>query len=233
MDISPYDDRLPPVTDILQILGADPEVSAKGTSIGTAKFQPKLKSLTLIMFSNLYPLTNTRFINLGRAQFLCDLIIRAPIDICTHIFQTIRKTVSRMRLSFYSLITPKDGAILVRQRPISMVSFQMSKSHSSTEREKQNLSKIPKNESVLHATLSGHGLATHTTLRHTKTTSHHTPKLQSTSTQPKQPSSHADKLTTLVEGLHERISRLANTIYSTNNQVQMHLTTIKTQLDEI
>ena len=128
---------------------------------------------------------------------------------------------------------PKDGTILVRQCPISMVSFQMSKSHSSTEREKQNLSKTPKNESLLHATLSGHGLATHTTLRHTKTTSPHTPKLQSTSTQPEQPSSHADKLTTLVEGLHERISRLANTIYSTNNQVQMHLTIIKTQLDEI
>ena len=35
VDISPYDDRLPPVTDILQILGVDPKVSAKGTSIGT------------------------------------------------------------------------------------------------------------------------------------------------------------------------------------------------------
>ena len=86
VDISPYDDRLPPVIEILHILGADHEVSAKGTSIGTTKFGPKLKTLTLIMFSNLYPLTNTGFINLERAQFLCDLITGAPIDICAHIF---------------------------------------------------------------------------------------------------------------------------------------------------
>ena len=71
MDISPYDDRLPPVTDILQILGADHEVSTKGTFIETVKFEPKLKTLKLIMFSNLYPLFNIGFINLGRAQFLC------------------------------------------------------------------------------------------------------------------------------------------------------------------
>ena len=86
VDISPYDGKLPLVTDILQILGADNEVSTKGTSIGTEKFEPELKTLTLIMFSNLYPLSNTRFINLVRAQFLCDLIIGAPIDICAHIF---------------------------------------------------------------------------------------------------------------------------------------------------
>ena len=86
MDISPYSDRLPLVIDILQILGVDHEVSAKGTSIGTAKFEPELKTLTLIMFSNLYPLTDTGFINLGRAQFLCDLIIGVLIDICAHIF---------------------------------------------------------------------------------------------------------------------------------------------------
>ena len=123
--------------DILQILGADHEVSDKGTSIGTAKFELELKALTLIMFSNLYPLSNIGFINLGRAQFLCDLITGTPIDICTHIFQTIGKTVARtvaqMCLPFRSLIMkimvlkgvrpPRDGTILVRQRPISMLSL--------------------------------------------------------------------------------------------------------------
>ena len=64
VDISPYDDRLRPVTNILQILRANHEVSAKGISIGTATFGPELKTLTLIMFSNLYSLTNTGFINL-------------------------------------------------------------------------------------------------------------------------------------------------------------------------
>ena len=81
-----YDDKLPQVTDILQILGLNHEILAKGTSIGTAKFAPELKTLTLIMFSNLYPLSNTGFINLGKARFLCDLITRVPIDIYAHIF---------------------------------------------------------------------------------------------------------------------------------------------------
>ena len=40
-------------------------------------------------------------------------------------------------------------------------------------------------------------------------------------------------MTVLVEGLHEHISGLANVIYSTNSQVQMHLTTTETQLDVI
>ena len=126
--------------DILQILGPDHEISSKGTSIGTTKFAPKLKTLTLIMFFNLYRMSNTRFINLGRAQFLCDLITGVSIDICAHIFQ-IGKTAAQTYLPFCSLIMkimalkgvrpPKDGKILVRLRPISMVSLQASKSHSS------------------------------------------------------------------------------------------------------
>ena len=95
MDISPYDDKVPQVLDILKILGDEHEVLAKGISIGTAKFRPELKTLTFILFTNLYALSNTGFINLGRAQFLCDLITGAPIDICAHIFQTIGKTVAR------------------------------------------------------------------------------------------------------------------------------------------
>ena len=66
-DRSPYDDRQPSMSDILRILGEEHEVSAKGTSIGTAKFKPELKTLTFIMFFNLYPLSNTGFINLGWA----------------------------------------------------------------------------------------------------------------------------------------------------------------------
>ena len=191
MDISSYGDRLPLVTDILQILGADHEVSTKGTSIGTAKFEPELKTLTLTMFSNLYPLTNTGFINLGRAQFLCDLIIGVSIDIYAHIFQTMGKTAgrvaARMCLPFYNIIMkimvlkgvcpPKDGTILVCLCPISMKSLQMSKSHPFAEREKQNPSKTPKSESLPHATLFGHGSTAHTTPGHTETASLHTPKL--------------------------------------------------------
>ena len=162
VDKSSYNDRLPAVTDILRILGDEYEVSAKGTSIGTAKFKPELKTLTFIMFFNLYPLSNTGFINLGRAQFLCDLITRTLIDICAHIFQTIGKIAARsaakMCLPFCSLLMkiilhegvspPRDGKLLVHRRPISISSLEKSKSHSSIERKKQNLSTPPKGEFV-------------------------------------------------------------------------------------
>ena len=94
VDLTPYDDRQPQIQDILQILGPSHEISSKGTSISTAKFAPELKTLTLIMLFNLYPLSNISFINLGRAQFLCDIIIGVLIDICAHIFQTIGKTAA-------------------------------------------------------------------------------------------------------------------------------------------
>ena len=187
------------------------------------------------MFFNLYPLSNTAFINLGRAQFLCDLITRVPIDICVHIFQTIGKIVARMVaqtcLPFCSLlmkimvlkgVRPQtDGKILARLRSLSMISLQASKSHSS---------KAPKSEFFPHATPSGHGSAT---LVHTETATPITPELQTTNTPTIQPSSKADKLSTLIESLSQPIFGLERILYSTNNQVQMCLTTIETQLDAI
>ena len=184
------------------------------------------------MFSNTYPLSNTGFINLGRAKFLCDLIIGALVDIYAHIFQTIGKTAAitaaQMCLPFCSLIMkivvlkgvhpPRDGIIIVRQCPISMLSFQMSKSHSSAEQEKKNLSKTPKSESIPHVTPFGHGLVTHTTNGHTKIASPLIFEPQTTSTQLGQSSSHANRLTVLVEGLHEHTLGLANVIYSTNSK---------------
>ena len=97
------------------------------------------------MFSNLYPLSNTTFNNLRRAQFLCDLIIEVLIDICAHIFQTIRKIAARSAargcIPFCSLIMkfilreginpPSYGKMITRPRPISMITLQASKSHSS------------------------------------------------------------------------------------------------------
>ena len=111
----------------------------------TAKFALELTTLKLIMFSNLYPLSNITFINLGRAQFLYDLIIEAFIDICAHIFQSIRKTAARSAaqgcIPFCGLIMkfilrkginpPPDGKMMTRPRPISMITLQASKSHSS------------------------------------------------------------------------------------------------------
>ena len=186
MDLTLYDDRTPKVQDILQVLGLDHEVSNKGTSINTAKFAPKLTTLKLIMFSNLYPLSNTAFINLGKAQFLSDLITGAPIDICAHIFQIIGKTAARsatqacipfcsliMKIMLLEGVNPlSDGKIMNRPRPISMITLQASKSHSS---------KTPKSEHISPATPYAHGSDTHV---HTMTISPVTPELQSTSNQP-------------------------------------------------
>ena len=137
VNLTAYDDRTPKIQDILQVLGPDHEVSSKGTSISTAKFAPKLTTLKLILFSNLYLLSSTTFFNLGRAQFLCDLITRAPIDICAHIFQTNRKTMARSAargcIPFCSLIMkfilreginpPLDGKMMTRPCPISMITL--------------------------------------------------------------------------------------------------------------
>ena len=70
---------------------------------------------------------------------------------------------------FKGVHPPKDGKILARLQPISMVSLRASKSHSS---------KVPKCESFPHVTLSSHGSATHISPGHTKIASPHTPKLQ-------------------------------------------------------
>ena len=203
VNLTPYDDRQPQIQDILQVLRSDHEVSSKGTSIGTAKFAAKLNTLKLIMFFNLYPLSNTTFINLGRAQFLCDLITRTPIDICAHIFQIIGKTMTRSAartcIPFCSLVMkimilegvspPTDGKKMDRLRPLSMFSLQASKSHSS---------KAPKSEPFLHATSSSQGSATPV---HTETTSHIPSEMQTTSTPFAPPSSQADKLSALIESV--------------------------------
>ena len=60
---------------------------------------------------------------------------------------------------------PTDGKILSRLHPLSMISLQASKSHSSKE---------PKSESSPHATSSGYGSATPV---HTETASPITPEL--------------------------------------------------------
>lgn len=60
-----------------------------------ASLSPELRLLTKIMFSNLYPLSSTGNMNLGRALFLHDLITAMEIDVCSHIFHIMAKTVDR------------------------------------------------------------------------------------------------------------------------------------------
>ena len=78
----------------------------------------------------------------------------------------------------------KEGTILLRQRPISLILLQMSKSHSSTERTKHSPSKTPKSKSPQHATPSKQRSAAPTIPGQTETAFHHIPEPRSTSTQP-------------------------------------------------
>ena len=85
------------------------EFSSNGKSISVAFLSPELRLLIMIMFSNLYPLSRTGYMNLGRALFLHDLITDVEIDVCSHIFhilaKTIERTASRNCIPFCHLIS--------------------------------------------------------------------------------------------------------------------------------
>ena len=88
-----YDD-LNPNNDLLQeTLGRNLEFSQTGNSISVSSLSFELRVLTIIMFHNLYPLSNTGYMNLGRALFLHDQILDEEIDICAHIFHLLHKMV--------------------------------------------------------------------------------------------------------------------------------------------
>ena len=163
------------------------------------------------------------FINLGRAQFLCDLITGAPIDICDHIFQTIRKIAARSAargcIPFCSLIMkfilceginpPSDGKMMTCPHPISMFTLQASKSHSS---------RMPKSEPSTYESLTVHALVT---------------PVQSTGTSSVPPGFQTAKQSHLMANVFHRISNLEWLLHFFHNQTQMHLTTIETKLDAI
>ena len=95
-----YDD-LNSNEDLLQeTLRANLEFSPNGKSISVPSLSPKLRVLTTIMFHNLYPLSSTGYMNLGRALFLHDLITNEEIDICAHIVHILSKTAFLSAASF-------------------------------------------------------------------------------------------------------------------------------------
>ena len=89
-------DELNSDEEVLQeALGANLELSSNGKSISVASLSPELRLLTMIMCSNLYPLSSIGYMNLGRALFLHDLITDVEIDVYSHIFHILTKTVER------------------------------------------------------------------------------------------------------------------------------------------
>ena len=90
-----YDDLYPDKELLRETLGRNLEFSQTGNSISVSSLSPEIRVLTIIMFHNLYPLSNTRYMNLGRDVFLHDLISNEKIDICAHIFHIVCKIVLR------------------------------------------------------------------------------------------------------------------------------------------
>ena len=104
-----YDDLNSEAEVLREALGDNLEFSSNGKLVSVASLSPKLRLLTTIMFDNLYPLSSTRYMNLGQALFLYDLITDEEIDVCSHIFHILAKTAnkatSRNCLPFCRLIS--------------------------------------------------------------------------------------------------------------------------------
>ena len=104
---------------------------------------------------------------------------------------------------------PSDGKMMTRPRPISMITLQASKSHSS---------RTPKSEPSTYETPHVHSPVTHT---------------QSTGTSFVPPRFQTAKQSHLIANVFHQISNLERLLHSFHNHTQMRLTTIETQLDAI
>ena len=139
-----YDELYPEEYLLREALGKDLEFSPNGNSINVSSLSPELRVLTIIMFHNLYPLSSTGYMNLGRALFLHDLIFDIEIDICVHIFHILRKIVvqtdSRICIPFYYLVSQilklkgiypsTDESSHPKPSPINLQTLNASISHS-------------------------------------------------------------------------------------------------------
>ena len=90
-----YDDLDPKADLFRETFGENLEFSPNGKSISVSSLSSELKLLTTIIFHNLYPLSSTKYMNLGQVLFLHDLITDKEIKICSHIFHTLSKTAER------------------------------------------------------------------------------------------------------------------------------------------
>ena len=104
---------------------------------------------------------------------------------------------------------PSDGKMMTHSRPISMITLQVSKSHSS---------RTPKSEPSTYETPHVHAPIT---------------PAQSTGTSSIPPGFQIAKQSHLITNVVHQISELERLLHSFHNQTQMCLTTIETQLDSI
>ena len=208
---SPVCDDLCPDEELLRDgLGQDLEFSSNGNSVSVSSLPPKLRVLTIVMFHNLYPLSSTGYMNLGRALFLHDLISDVEIDICAHIFHVMRKTVlrieSRICVPFCCLISRilklkgilpiTDESPYIKPCPINMRTFNASNGHS--------------RKRIKPETSTSHSGSRFSTL------------------------SLDEKLDNIVTSVHElstKMSELTSILHHHNTQWDMKFTSLQTQLD--
>ena len=138
-----YDELNPDKEVLWEALGDNLEFSSNGKSISVASLSPELRLLTMIMFSNLYPLSSTGYKNLDQALFLHNLITDMEIDMCSHIFHILAKMVKRTTsrnctpfcrlisriLKFKGVHPVEDELSYPRPSPINIHTLHVSISH--------------------------------------------------------------------------------------------------------
>ena len=207
-----YDDLCPDEELLRNGLRQDLEFSSNGNSVSVSSLPRKLRVLTIVMFHNLYLLSNTGYMNLRRALFLHDLISNVEIDICAYIFHVLRKMVlqteSRICVPFCYLISrilkikgiqpTTDESPCTKPSPINMRTFNASIGHS-WKRVKTETS-----------------------------TSHSGSRFSTFSFDEK-----LDNIMIFVHKLSTKMSRLTSILHHHNTRWDMKFTSLQTQLDQI
>ena len=210
---TPVYDDLSPDEDLLQdAFGRNLEFSPNGNSISVSSLSPEHRVLTIIMFHNLYPLSSTGYMNLGRDLFLHDLITDEEIDICAHIFHILHKTVartdSRTCIPFCRLISrilklkgihpSEDESPYPKPSPINIRTFNASIGHTQK------------------------GIKTETSASHSHSRS--------------SSSSYDEKFDNIMASVHDistKMSRLASLLHHHTIRCDTKFTSLQSQLDQI
>ena len=207
-----YDDLYPEEDLLREALGKDLEFSPNENSINVSSLSLELRVLTIIMFHNLYPLSNTGYMNLGRALFLHNLISNVEIDICLHIFHILCKTVvrtdSRICIPFCCLVSQ-----ILKLKGIYPSA---------------NESPHPKPSPIKLRTLNA-------SIGHSKkeVKSKSQPSHSGSCSSPSSVNEKLDSIMASVQELSTNISGLATLLHHHNIRCDMKFTSLQTQLDQI
>ena len=162
---SVYDELNPDEEVLREALGDNLEFSSNRKSVSMASLSPELRLLMMIMFSNPYPLLSTEYMSLSQALFLHDLITNEEIDMCSHIFhilaKTVKHTTSRSCLSFCSLISKilklkgvhpsEDEHLYTKPSPINIRTLHASMSYTKKSTKQEGHATQGSSSSTFHA----------------------------------------------------------------------------------